>query len=79
MSNEKLNERLKTLKTEDFIWVIYIGIIFEYSIMTGIIQIGVGIITYLSIALIIMRITKNELLMNVIHKYERKENKEYII
>ena len=27
MSNEKLNERLKTLKTEDFIWVIYIGII----------------------------------------------------
>ena len=27
MSNEKLNERLKTIKTEDFIWVIYIGII----------------------------------------------------
>jgi len=27
MSNEKLNERLKTLKTEDFIWIIYIGII----------------------------------------------------
>ena len=27
MSNEKLNERLKTLKTEDCIWVIYIGII----------------------------------------------------
>lgn len=27
MSNEKLNERLKTIKTEDFIWIIYIGII----------------------------------------------------
>lgn len=27
MNNEKLNERLKTLKIEDFIWVIYIGII----------------------------------------------------
>lgn len=28
MNNEELNRRLKQLKTEDFIWIIYIGIIF---------------------------------------------------
>lgn len=28
MSNEELNKRLKQLKIEDFIWIIYIGIIF---------------------------------------------------
>lgn len=28
MSNEQLKEKLKELKIEDFIWVIYIGIIF---------------------------------------------------
>lgn len=28
MSNEELNRRLRKLKIEDFIWIIYIGIIF---------------------------------------------------
>lgn len=28
MSNEELNKKLKELKIEDFIWIIYIGIIF---------------------------------------------------
>lgn len=28
MNNEELNKRLKQLKIEDFIWIIYIGIIF---------------------------------------------------
>lgn len=28
MINEELNERLKQLKVEDFVWIIYIGIIF---------------------------------------------------
>lgn len=28
MSNEELNKRLRKLKVEDFIWIIYIGIIF---------------------------------------------------
>lgn len=28
MNNEELNEKLKELKIEDFIWLIYIGIIF---------------------------------------------------
>lgn len=28
MNNEELNKRLKQLKIEDFIWIVYIGIIF---------------------------------------------------
>lgn len=28
MNNEELNKRLKQLKIEDFVWIIYIGIIF---------------------------------------------------
>lgn len=35
MENKELEQKLKQLKTEDFIWLIYIGIIFASWISNG--------------------------------------------
>lgn len=53
--------------------VSYIGARFSSSVITLVIQVGMGLITYLSIVLIIMGITKDKLLMNIINKCKMKE------
>ena len=35
MENKELEQKLKQLKTEDYIWLIYIGIIFDSWISNG--------------------------------------------
>lgn len=51
----------------------YIGLRLSSSVITLMIQVGMGLITYLSITLIIMSITRDKLLMNIVHKYKMKK------